>query len=186
MSRLKAFVPEIRRVHRVISEGSHTCLIGHAHEATRLIGLELFDYPVAVPTMSAHMQAYRELLAKNLDQHDAIWLCDEALDTRGGVILDFLLAFSWKSSAVLFSENPSHAKRGVLFAFLPDYGRLGERLAEMALERLHQPDKKPTVVPSSDVALLINIRTAEHLGISVARRSRQGHLTSMPDGLVLD
>ena len=186
LSRLKAFVPEIRRVHRVYSQAGYACLVAQGRQAAGGLGLELFDYPVVVPTMSAHIQAYRELLAKKLDQHDAIWLCDDAFDAQGGVILDFLLEFSWKNSIVLFSENPAHAKRGVLFAFLPDYGRLGERLAEMALERLQQPDKKPAVVPLSNVSLLINIRTAEHLGIPVARRSRHGHLTSMPDGLVLD
>ena len=186
LSRLEAFLPEIQRVHRVFSEGSYSCLAEQAREAAGLLGLELFDYPVAVPAMSARMQAYRELLAKKLDQHDAIWLCDDVFDVQGEVILDFLLEFAWKNKIVLFSENPAHAKRGVLFAFLPDYARLGEHLADMALERLQQPDKSPAVVPLSDVSLLINVRTAEHLGISVARRSRHGHLTIMPDGLVLD
>ncbi len=186
LSRLEAFMPEIERVHRVYSQGSYTCLADKGRQAAGQLGLQLFDYPVGAPTISARMQAYRDLLAKGLDQHDAIWLCDDVFDAQGDLILDFLLEFAWKNKIVLFSENPAHAKRGVLCAFLPDYARLGERLADMALERLQQPDKRPVVVPLSDVSLLINVRTAEHLGISVARRSRYGHLTIMPDGLVLD
>ncbi|MEO6697297.1 MAG: ABC transporter substrate binding protein [Gammaproteobacteria bacterium] len=186
LSRLEAFVPEIQRVHRVYLEGNYSCLAEQAREAAGLLDLKLFDYPVSIPTMSARMQAYRELLAKGLDQHDAIWLCDDVFDAEGEVILEFLLEFAWKNRLVLFSENPAHAKRGALFAFLPDYARLGERLADMALERLQQPEKSTAVVPLSDVSLLINVRTAEHLSISVARRSRHGHLTMLPNGLVLD
>ncbi len=186
LSRLQGLAPEIERVHRVYAKGSYSCLDDRTWQAADQLQLKLFDYPVQAVTLSARMQAYSDLLKNRLNEHDAIWLCDEVFDADQQVILDFLLEFAWKNKVVLFSENPAHAKKGVLFAFLPDYLHLGECLAEMARERLSEPGKAPLIVPLHAVSLLINVRTAEHLGIPVARRSRRGHLTSMPDGLVLD
>ena len=186
LARLKALVPGVRRVHVVYNPGDHTCLMERAWDAAEQLNLTLLDYRVDAPKLSAHVQTYRHLSRQFLDQHDALWLCDNLISVEEGMVLPLLLELAWRNRVVLFSENPQHARQGALFAFVPNYARLGEQLAEMAFACLVQPAKIPAIAPVAEVSLLINLRTAGRLGIAVARRAQSGHLTLLPGGMVMD
>ncbi|MEW6353449.1 MAG: ABC transporter substrate binding protein [Pseudomonadota bacterium] len=184
LARLQGVAPDVRRVHVVYTPGSQDCLLEQTWEAARALGLVLLAYPVATPQLSARVHAYRELLGKDLDAQDAVWLCDELAGAEQ-VVLPLLRDLAWRTRLKLFSENPLHAAAGALFAFVPDYPRLGAQLAEMAFDRLWRPDETPRIVPQTQVSLLINLRVAQHLGVSVMHRAQHGHVTLLQDGLVL-
>ena len=93
-----------------------------------------------------------------------------------------LLEKSWRSQLVLFSDNPSHVKKGVLFALYPDNAGLGRSLALMARDRVDHPEALSAgVLPLRNLFTAVNLRTAEHLGLVYsAKQQRSFNLVFPP------
>jgi len=79
--------------------------------------------------------------------------------------LSFVLEQSWEKDVVVFSSNPAHVNKGVLFAMYPDNMKLGESLGAFALEELNGGKMLRKMIPVEDLKSAFNKRTAEHLGI---------------------
>ena len=85
-------------------------------------------------------------------------------------ILPLTLRESWNRNIAVFSSNPSHVPRGVLFSLYPDNRAMGRTLAAMAVE---EGNGAASIEPLGDLRVAVNLRTAEHLGLDLSSRQRR-------------
>ena len=173
-SALKDLAPTIRKVNVVHSPESQWLIELAAQEAKNAS----FQFnAIAVSDLKGAVSSYEQLL-KNLDpQNEALWLPDDNITAHEQVILPQLLESSWEQNLVLFSSTTAHAKRGALFSVLPDYEALGAELVTMITE-MYQTEQPAGVIPLANAKLVVNLRTAAHLGFSYTRPQLQEfHLT---------
>ena len=162
---LKTFEPDIKHVHVIYHEANSGWLMKKAHQAAKKNQLNLNAM------QSANVQASGQLLKKVIEQadtYDAIWLpFDPILPIKP--LLPELLKKAWEKNLIIFSSNPYHVRRGILFALYPDYSKLGQQLIDLALIKINkngQVHHQPSLYLNS----AINTRTASHLGIQISSR----------------
>lgn len=111
---------------------------------------------------------YRTVLGQAEPFKDALWL---PLDTQlldEVNVLPRLAEQSWYRNLAIFSNSLEHARYGALFALYPDPERLGQRLAELALDFVRNPNGfRSTIEPLREVRRALNLRVAQHLGIDL-------------------
>lgn len=166
-SRLRQFVPQVRRIHVIFNPEPNGWLMRLAREAARNHGLELIGYEARDSRTAARL--YRDVSGAVSGATDAIWLPPEDGTLDEAVVLPALLQEAWQREVVIFSGNPAHVRRGALFALYPDNYMLGRSLAKMALEL--DRGRNAEVIPLADMSIAVNLRTAEHLNLqSLAQR----------------
>ena len=118
-----------------------------------------------VSTIQAAAGEYKKLLAL-VKQDDAIWLMrDKAINDSS--LLSQVLETAWKKRVAVFSTNPTHVKRGALFAIYPNNKKLGKSLARLADKHRVKHITPASLSPLQDVYTVVNGRTSRHLGISM-------------------
>lgn len=168
-TRLKTFLPEVRRVFVVFDPTNSAWQIRLAREAARNLGFELAV--TEVTDLKAAARAYRSIFDLADPRRDAIWLLQDPLGAEESTILPFVLEESWTRSVPVFSSNLGHVRRGALFTLYPDNEELGRRLGASALALLGGATPGG-VTPLREVLLAVNQRSAQHLGISVNPRQQ--------------
>ena len=114
---------------------------------------------------------YRKVLG-DIDQNDAIWLMyDKALNDSA--ILSKVLETAWKKKFAVFSSNPTHVKRGALFAIYPDNKKLGASLGLLARDNESGKIMPGEISPLQDIYTIVNGRTGRHLGLNMSREMRR-------------
>lgn len=172
---LKKMTPGISRVLVVYNQSTNSWLVKLAQIAAENTGIELEALPAKNLREAANH--YRDLLNRLNSDSDAIWLLSDKVATDDKVILPLILETAWDKHLVVFSSNPSHAKRGALFSLYPDNFALGKRLVNIAKE-ISRTLKKKDVEPLKDLQVAVNLRTAAHLGIHFSQRQKKDfHLT---------
>ncbi|HLA74856.1 MAG TPA: ABC transporter substrate binding protein [Gammaproteobacteria bacterium] len=162
---MQSLTKDIKRVFAVYTSSQNDWLIELAKKAAATHHLELVAYPAQDIQQSAML--YQDILHKSDSASDALWLLsDKSLDEDA--ILSMILKVAWERKLVVFSSNPGHAKKGALFSLYPDNHALGGNLADMAEERLSNPQQAIAIVPLSSLLTAVNIRTADHLGLSIS------------------
>ena len=71
----------------------------------------------------------------------------------------------------MFSSNPLHVKRGMLFAVYPDNRGMGASLGRLANETL-SGEKLSGMMPLKDVLIAVNERTSRHLAIELTNEMK--------------
>lgn len=123
--------------------------------------------------LKAAADCYRELISQATST-DAIWLL------QGGKLLEpallsYILDAAWRRHLPVFSSNPSHAGRGVLFALYPDNEAAGRQIGSLINECLHQCDAESSRVSYlREMKVVLNERTSRHLGLDITPEARQG------------
>lgn len=174
LSYLNELAPEIKRVHVVHSPGSQW-LIDLAELAAGKIGLQLVKHPVK--NRKEAIIKYTDLFKQSNYKTDAFWLPYDNVTSSNKYILPLVLDASWDKRFVVISSIPPHAKRGALLSLYPDNMTTGVELVKM-VERMFVESTKGTVVPTSQVLLAVNLRTASHLGLEYTTKQKgQFHLT---------
>lgn len=164
LATLQLISPQIKRVFTVYSEANTGWLIRLARAEASNRGIELIAYPAN--DIREGVQMFGKALNQAQGPSDAIWLqLDSVLPDK--TILPLALEAAWQRQLILFSSNPSHTRRGVLFALFADYRGLGQSLVELALKRLRD-NSRPTVSPLDNLKISINERTASHLGLNLS------------------
>jgi ABC-type uncharacterized transport system substrate-binding protein len=165
--RLKSLAPAVKRIFVVYYPEVNGWLMKLATRAAGAYGLELHAY--AAHDLRAAALRYKEILDKARDEADAVWLPLDSTTVDDDVVLPMILEAAWTQHLVVFSGNPAHAQRGVLFALYPDNLALGRRLADMALRAAKEGrHKSAAVFPLTDLHIAVNLRTATHLGLHFA------------------
>jgi len=167
---LKKLAPKVTRVFVVYSEASSGWLIRIAEISARDHDLELVARPAGNLREAVHH--FQAIIETARSDKDAIWLpMDRVVPEK--TILPIALDAAWKRRLIIFSNNPLSVKRGALFALYPDYRLMGQALAELSVKQLNG-DLEERVIPTRNLKLAVNQRTASHLGLHYTRQQQQG------------
>lgn len=176
-SNLKRLAPSVERVYTVYSEASNGWLVQMAKKVAGKYDIELNAFKADSLREGSHN--FRQLLEQVKDERDAVWLLlDKIVPDKA--VLPVVLEKAWDSHVVVFSNNPTHARRGALFSLFPDNHGTGESLGELVL-RQRQPGAQPLVLPSKNLKISVNERTASHLGFSVSQSQQVDSELTYPD-----
>lgn len=162
--------PQVKRVQVVYNPGRYEWLMRIAARAAKKQALEFVAKPAANIKEAAHL--YRELVEESKPDADAIWLLQDSRTAGNTAILSFLLEESWRRSLRLFSSNPGHVKRGVLFSLYADKYTFGQRLGRLA-QMAHKGQIDPGMQPIAELRVAVNLRTASHLGLHFSYEQRR-------------
>lgn len=170
-ARLRALLPELKRVIVVYNPQKTEWLIKLAREAARAQGLELSTHVAGDLARAA--QLYPQLIAAADNRHDAVWLPHDTTTVEEGTILPLVLRESWNSGVPLFSSNALHVKKGALFGMVPNNVELGRTLASSALGVIAGDNKRRSLTPLRELQTAINVRTASHIGLNLGERQQR-------------
>jgi putative ABC transport system substrate-binding protein len=178
--RLKTLMPSVRRVFVVYDPRQNAWLIRLAREAAKNLGLELVAQEAT--DLKTAMRLYQENLAAADPKQDALWLPQDSVTVDESSVLPLVLMEAWKHSLAVFSSSVAHVKRGALFSLYPNNLELGHNLANSALRQISSGGQ-PTnaITPLKDVLMAVNVRTADHLGLSIGQRQRQSFDMVFPE-----
>jgi putative ABC transport system substrate-binding protein len=167
-AKLKALMPNTKRIFVVYDSSLNGWLIKLAQEAARAKDIELVAYETQ--DLRSALRFYQQIFAESDSRSDAIWLPQDSTTVEENSILPFVLQHSWDQGLAVFSSNVGHVRRGVLFSLYPDNVALGKSLADLAQHILLTGDLgKHAMLPLRDVQSAVNLRTAAHLGINLDR-----------------
>ncbi|QKQ28049.1 ABC transporter substrate binding protein [Candidatus Reidiella endopervernicosa] len=169
-SRLGSLTPPVRRVFTVYNRKQSGWLIERAAKLARKYDIELISKE-AESSREAVLQ-YNAVLDMVRDGEDALWLPLDQV-APGKTILPSILKQAWQKRLVVFSSNPSHTRKGTLFALFPDHRGLGLRLAEIVVDSIRNPNRGPVLEPLKALKIAVNMRTASHLGVNYNSRLRE-------------
>lgn len=158
----------VQIVHLVINANNRKKRLQDANAYATSKGINLVVHDVS--TVQAAASEYRSILGE-IENGDAIWLMrDKALNDSA--LLSQVLETAWKKKVIVFSSNPTHVKRGALFAIYPNNQKLGLSLGLLAAQSETGDDKPAAMTPLRDVYAIVNGRTSRHLGISLSGKVR--------------
>jgi putative tryptophan/tyrosine transport system substrate-binding protein len=170
-SRLRTLLPEVRRVIVVYDPKKTEWLLRLAREAAKVHNLELVAHEAKDLGQAA--QVYMNLFASADIRREALWLPHDTTTVEESTLLPLILKESWKSGMPIFSSNVLHAKKGALFAMSPNNVELGRSLANSALGLMSGELRKKGVQPLRELHTAINLRTANHMGLSIGYQQQR-------------
>lgn len=173
--RLTTLAPNIKKVNVVYSPISEWA-IDFARERAKVYGLEF--NAVKVKNVSEAIKFYEDVI-NSKEKNSAVWLPFDPITVNEKAILPSLLEKAWKNRIVIFSSNPTHAKKGALFSALPNNFDLGVQLAKM-VDKLAENRKKLGVQPLTQVEMAVNLRTAAHLGYQYDLNTQESFSATFP------
>jgi putative ABC transport system substrate-binding protein len=170
-ARLRALLPEVRRVIVVYDPKKTEWLLRLARDAARFQGLELVAHEAR--DLGHAAQLYLALFGAADSRRDALWLPHDTTTVEEGTLLPLILKESWKSGMPIFSSNVLHVKKGALFAMSPNNVELGRSLANSALGLMSGELRKKGVQPLRELHTAINLRTANHMGLNIGYQQQR-------------
>lgn len=178
LNRLKALAPAVTRVFVVYDPAQTGWLVALAQKAGKAKGIEVVGRAVA--DLKSALQDYKDILSQIDPRHDAVWLPQDTTTVEESTVVPLLLQEAWNRQFVLFSSNIGYVRRGALFALYPDNKGLGHSLAALAGEQA-AGQRRSGMLPLDDVLMGVNVRTAEHLGLSLSKAEQQGFDLVFPE-----
>jgi putative ABC transport system substrate-binding protein len=175
-SRLLTVDSTVRRIVTVYDPEQSGWLIDAARDASAKLGITLIAKPAS--NLREAVEVYRAIFEDRDLKGAALWLPQDpsTVDTR--TVLPLILSESWNQNRLVFSSLLGHVPRGVLFAMYPDNEAMGRSLAELAMRRISNNSSNGGIKPLKDLKFAINLRTADHLGLSFSKeQERQFDLT---------
>lgn len=167
-AQLRSLVPTSRRVMVVYNPAQNEWLVKLAREAARTLGLELVAFEARDLASAARL--YEVAFASADGKRDALWLPTDATTVDEATIMPIVLRESWNRNVPIFSHSLTHVRRGVLFALYPNNVELGRNLGALAAALAGGTPPARGVTPLREVHTALNLRTAGHIGITVAPR----------------
>lgn len=161
-NRLQLLAPRINRVFYVYSQFNNGWLIERARKESDKYGIEFVSLRVN-DVMQATKQ-YKSILKSMKTETDALWIPLDNV-TPMNLLLPNILQTAWDKNFTIFSNNLQHTRRGTLFSLFPDHYREGRRLVALLEQRLIDNTKQAVLLPSVDLKIAVNIRTAHHLSM---------------------
>lgn len=167
-TRLKHFLPAVKTVTVVFDPSRSGGLVEKAAKSADSLGIKLVA--LEARNLSDAAILYKRILDESDPKTDAIWLLRDASVMDSGAVLTLVLKHAWKRKLVVFSNQLTHVKQGVLFSVYPDNDKLGARLAKLARDCVPNNCNDRGVMALRDLGTAVNIRTANRLGIDIDRR----------------
>lgn len=169
-AKLKSIAPNVSTIHVIYNPVQDNWLIQRARSALKNSDINL--NAIAREGLKETAHAYQELLDDaKLSSKDALWLLQSDRVISESTVLSQVLQHAWDQRFIVFSANPSHVKRGALFATYPNNTQLGERLGNTLIA--DNENTLPHVDPLEDLRIAFNTRTAEHLKLNISRSKQK-------------
>jgi putative ABC transport system substrate-binding protein len=179
LGKLTELAPNIREVYAVYNPARSQWLVDDINKAGASLNLRI------TLTSADNLPQAAKLINQHLDtaipNQSAIWLLESRFSSDNS-LMSQILEQAWEKNLAVFSANPSHIRRGLLFSMYPDNVKLGQALGQLAQklqqqgldnkEAGHDKTTRPAPIQVSPLEHLhtgINIRTAEHLGLKIPR-----------------
>jgi len=158
---VRRLLPTARRVGVLYHPAETGAVIEAAHSAAAKHGLTLVAKPVA-----DHADVVAALRAL-MEEVDVVWsVADSHVYTPQATSALILAAL--RRGVPMIGLSSAHVRAGALAALYSDYDDVGEQTAALALRVIHgeAPGSLPVSTPRR-VGLALNLRTAEHLKLTV-------------------
>lgn len=170
--RLKSLAPDVKRIHIVYHREREQWMIDTSARVAESLGIAL--NPIPVDRLQEAANSYLEVLRMQKTGTEALWLSQDSAVLDEQAVLPMILKEAWDRRLIVFSSNPSHVRRGVLFALYPDNHAMGKSLGQLALELYQHLENGQAWNPSgmrtlSKLLTAFNVRTAGRLGIRYSR-----------------
>ena len=159
----KSVVPDLKTIGVLYDPEKSGILVADAAEAARSLGVELL--PAAVSSRKKVPEALRGMLGKI----DVLWMVpdDTVLTTDS---FRFLLVTSFENRLPLMAISDIFVRVGALASIIPDPGEVGRQVCELIAryDRGELNLSAVDVVPPTVANLVINVKTAEKIGLSIS------------------
>ena len=156
------FSPSVKKVYVVRRTGRLESILSVAEDYLKKHNVELDIRECE--NLQEGATAYRRVLDE-ANEGDAIWVLPGST-LLDNAVLSLALNRAWQKDLVMFSSNPLHVKRGLLFAVYPDNKGMGGSLGELANKTLTDGEQSG-MMPLRDVLIAVNERTSRHLAIEL-------------------
>lgn len=156
--------PSVKRIGVIYSRKHSFQTILKARQEAEKLGLELVDLPITDP------KDFRRAYKKMADWIDGFWmLADPVAFTLDNI--SWLEKRCIKDRIVCIGQSENIARMGVLLAVNPDIRSIGAQAASMAKNILlrNQSPKKIGVMPPLGTHLILNMKTADRIGLEISR-----------------
>lgn len=178
LKKLTDLAPGVNTIHVIYNSSKDQWVIELANKVLK--GSQIKLNAMEANSVKGHARLYHELFkSRSLSNTDAVWLLQGDSSLKEPGIFATILENAWKQEFIVFSANPTHVRKGVLFAMYPDNRRLGVSLANKLLS-LHNGESH-SIDPLADLLVAVNIRTAEHLDLDFSRAERQSFNMVFPN-----
>ncbi|MBF0622559.1 MAG: ABC transporter substrate-binding protein [Magnetococcales bacterium] len=162
LQQLNHLTPKVKRVFVVYSKINSGWLVESARQTAKKYDMEI--HGLEAKDSRHALTQYKSVLQQVSGETDAVWIpLDSMIPDK--TVLPLLLESAWSKRFVIFSNNPSHVRKGALFSLYPDHKAMGRQLADMTISKIVNDDG-PLVVPSEHGKVALNQRTAHHLGLN--------------------
>ena len=155
--------PGVKKVHVIRRRDRLQSIVERAEKYLTKQGVALSV--IECDDLQAGAAAYRTVLDE-AEEGEAIWVLPGS-SLLDNAVLSLALKSAWQKNLVMFSSNPLHVKRGMLFAVYPDNRGMGGSLAAMANNTVSAKPLKSELAPLRDVLVAVNERTSRHLAIEL-------------------
>jgi putative ABC transport system substrate-binding protein len=158
---IRRLLPKARTIGVIYSSGETGSVIEEARVAAKAAGLELLAEAVTKPA------EVLPALDRLLPRVDAMWSVADSKVFTAQTTPAMILA-SLRRRVPFFGLSPAQVRAGAVMALSCDYEDVGRQTAEIALRGLGGTNLSsvPVAAPRS-VALALNLRTAEHIGLVI-------------------
>lgn len=174
LQRLRSIAPDVRKVTIIYHRERDLWMVERAILVASDLGITI--NPIPVDSLQDAANQYRKVLRSQRSNTEALWLSQDSSVLDEQALLPMILKEAWDRKLIVFSSNPAHVRRGVLFALFPDNQAMGRSLGNMAASLHASRDVRDNGQPGglqalSDLQTAFNIRTAGRLGIRYTRDS---------------
>lgn len=167
LDNIRSIAPNAKRIGLIHGPAISARFLSDANQQARLRGLSLFT----VGASDAHKVP---AAVKQLPTINMLWILPDPLVVTAES-MEFLLAYSFESHIPLFAFSPSLVQHGAVGASYLDPREVGLQAGREA-SRLLQPNRRSTlgtVLPAEQPHLAVNVRSAEHFGLSLSLSTLQ-------------
>ncbi|BFM15844.1 hypothetical protein R50073_20270 [Maricurvus nonylphenolicus] len=182
LGKLKELAPNVTKVYAVYNPIRSQWLVDDINKACEDLNLQItLDSADNLPKAAKLINQHLDTAAPN---QSAIWLLESRFSNDNS-LMNQILEEAWEKNLAVFSANPSHIRRGLLFSMYPDNVKLGQALGQLAqkLKKQGLGNKEAghdestlsspiQVFPLEHLHTGINVRTAEHLGLKIPRNQK--------------
>lgn len=165
IDKLLVLAPGSRKIHVVTNAAhkSYQIALADKYATSKQVSLVVHD----AITVQAAATAYKRLL-DDIGDGETIWLMPDSV-LNDTTLLSLILKTAWVKRIAVFSSNPTHVKRGALFAVYPNNKMLGRSLGELAVKQETGMTIPQEITPLRDLHTIVNGRTSRHLGVTISR-----------------
>jgi putative ABC transport system substrate-binding protein len=159
---LAMFAPEVKRIGVIYSEKHSSGIIKKARQVARVLGYELMAQSII------QQKEFRRAFEKIADDIQAYWILSDPVvfSTRN---MNWLKKRCLKQRIITVGQSENVVKLGMLLGINTDTGNIGIQAASMARSIVlhNQSPKNVGVMPPLGTALILNMKTARKIGLTI-------------------